>query len=119
MYANANANIHILHVIVLSTIFDLNIQGGAITFTQAFSVFPSNSIKYAPSSVPNVNIEMPDFDVLFDNIREVSPLFSQCLEGSEGEKRIRGEGDCEGESEHDFGFASADQMCKLQIQHKC
>ena len=62
---------------------------------------------------------MPDFDVLFDNIREVSPLFSQCLEGSEGEKRIRGEGDCEGESEHDFGFASADQMCKLQIQHKC
>ena len=89
--------------ILLTITFHLNMQGE----TSAFSVLQDNQAtsrqRSVPSSVPNVQIELPDFDVLFDNIRELSPLtnmmISECQNSSVGE--------------YHHGFAVADEMCKL------
>ena len=64
-----------------------------------FSVFPSQESKRlsVPSQVDNVNIELPDFDILFSQIREVSPLACMAFDGQEG------------------GFAVAEEKCKLLV----
>lgn len=82
-----------------------------IQMTLAFSVFPAqkNMCRYVPTiQDDNVDIELPDFDQLFQTIREVSPLASLAMNCETG------------------GFDVADQKCKslkisfvkLQFSHK-
>ena len=68
-----------------------------IQMTLAFSVFPAqqNMCRYVPTvQDENVDIELPDFEKLFQTIREVSPLASLAM-------------DCE-----TGGFEVADKKCK-------
>jgi hypothetical protein len=68
-----------------------------IRTASGYSVFSSQESKRSsvPSQTDNVNIELPDFDVLFHQIREVSPLACMAFDCQEG------------------GFAVSDEKCKL------
>jgi hypothetical protein len=75
---------------VLLTISSVSIQ----TQVSAFTVFPEHNngmIRSTPSKVPDVQIELPDFDALFDNIREVSPLASMIITQDQSGGDIGGE----------------------------
>ena len=75
----------------------------------AFSAAPAPNVplftdnqtrqRLTPSTVDNVEIELPDFDELFRRIREVSPLACMVIEGEEG------------------GFAVADEKCKFRKEY--
>ena len=75
------------------------------TQVSAFTVFPENNngmIRSTPSKIPDVQIELPDFDALFDNIREVSPLASMIITQDQSGEYVGGE----------QGFEIADEKCK-------
>lgn len=70
--------------------------------SHAFSVSVDQSQRSVPSKVPFVNIELPNFDHLFDDIREVSPLAALLISDYQKGKGYEG----------DRGFAAADELRK-------
>ena len=75
-------------------LFSLQVSVGVSAFSAMFPDQQSGK-RLTPSAVEGVRIELPDFDVLFQNIREVSPLAYMVLDQDE----ITG------------GFAAADEKC--------
>ena len=59
---------------------------------------PSPALKtFAPSVHDGVDVELPDFDELFERIQQVSPLARQVISGGD---------------DRQFGLAHVDDKCK-------
>lgn len=67
------------------------------TAVRAFSSALFGFETYAPSVHEGVDVELPDFDELFDRVQQVSPLARQVMTGGEHRQ---------------FGLAHIDDKCK-------
>ena len=68
-------------IVIISRLANISL---AAFSSSAPSIFQPEMSLNVPSKVEGVDIELPNFDVLFDRIHQVSPLARAAMEGKEG-----------------------------------